>query len=66
MKTESEIKARIKKLETDYEHVLTGSVATLQINAPRALSQISAETTLATLYWFLDKEYKTKLKGIDR
>lgn len=65
MRTEKEIRERIKKLERDFKPILTGSVATIQVNAPRALSQISAETTLTNLYWVLGEQYKTKLRGID-
>jgi len=66
MKTEQEIKATIKKIKQDYNHVLTGSVATVTINAPRALMQLDAETTLNTLHWVLGTEYKSKLKGVDK
>lgn len=66
MKTQQEIKAQIKKIETDYEHVLTGSCATITINAPRALMQMDAETKLNTLHWVLGTSYKSKLKGVDR
>lgn len=63
MKTKEEIKARIREVELGYDHVLTGSLATIQINAPRALMQLKAESVLETLYWALGKEYKSKLKG---
>jgi hypothetical protein len=66
MKTENEIKANIKAIEQDYQHVLTGSLATIDINAPRALEQIAAESKLKALHWTLGTEYKTKLKGVDR
>jgi len=65
MKNEKEIRARISKIEKDYNHVLTGSLATIQINAPRALMQINAETSLSELYWVLGEKYKSKLVGID-
>ncbi len=63
MKTEKEIKAEIKKIEADYAHVLAGSIATIDINAPRALMQISAMRRLDALHWVLGTEYKSKLKG---
>jgi len=65
MKTKKGIMARITKIEKDYAHVLTGSLATIQTNAPRALMQISAETSLRELYWVLGEEYKSKLVGIN-
>lgn len=66
MKTKEEIESQIAKLEKDYEHVLTGSVATIQINAPRALMQMDAEAKLSTLHWVLGTKYISKLKGKDR
>jgi hypothetical protein len=66
MKTEKEVKAKIAEIEESYKHILTGSVATVAINAPRALEQIAAETKLITLHWLLGTQYKSKLKGVDR
>lgn len=66
MKTEKEIKAKIKQVEKDYAHVLSGSLATIGINAPRALMQLDAEKVLQTLHWVLGTTYKSKLKGVDR
>jgi len=66
MKTKEEVKAKIEEVEKNYSHVLTGSLATVFINAPRALEQVAAENRLATLHWILGKEYKSRLKGVDR
>ena len=66
MKTEQEIEEKIKELERDYKSILTGSAATIAINAPRAICQLSIETALQRLYWVLGKTYKSKLKSIDR
>jgi len=66
MKTEKEIKTAIKNLEADYKHVLNGSLATIAINAPRALEQIAAESKLTMLYWVIGKEFESKLVGTDR
>ncbi len=63
MRSETEIEKKIAQIETDYGHVLTGSVATIQINAPKALMQIEAETNLRALNWALGREFKSKLKG---
>ena len=65
MKTEAEIKANIAQLERDYAHVLEGSRATVQVNAPRALMQVSAQSRLEVLYWVLGGKYKSKLKGVN-
>jgi hypothetical protein len=65
MKTEKEIRDAIAKVNKDYEHVLTGTKATIQINAPRALMQIDAETKLNTLHWVLGERYKSKLEGVE-
>lgn len=65
MKTEKEIRNRIKKIENDYSHVLTGTLATITINAPRALMQLSAESRLEELYSVIGEKYQSKLKGID-
>lgn len=66
MKDKRAIEAEINRIATDNEHVLTGSLATVQINAPRALMQISAESRLATLYWVLGRKYVSKLKGVNQ
>ena len=65
MKTQKEIEDKIYEIGKSYAHVLTGSLATIEINAPRALEQIAAETKLRSLYWILNKQYKSKLKGIN-
>lgn len=66
MKTKEEIQARIKEVEERFSHVLTGSAATIVINAPRALQQVSSEAELTALYWAIGKKFKSKLKGVDR
>lgn len=65
MKTEAEIRAMIAKLENDYEHILTGSIATIAVNTPRALQQLASESELRTLYWVLGKQFKSRLKGVN-
>ncbi len=42
MKTRKQIKEEIKKAEKDYSHVLDCYPATVDVNAPRALMQLSA------------------------
>lgn len=65
MKTEAEIKAKIRDIESRYASVLTGSTATIAVNAPRALIQLDAQTRLQALHWVLGTEYKSKLKGVN-
>lgn len=65
MKTKEEIQAKIAEIKERDRQILTGSIATLHINAPRALMQLSAETKLKALYWVLGIDYKSKLKGTD-
>lgn len=66
MKTEAEVNRLIQEIESAYKHVLTGGLATVAVNAPRALEQVAAESKLQTLHWVLDTRYKTKLEGVDR
>lgn len=66
MKTQQEIRSKIKEIEDSYKHVLTGRLATIAVNAPRALEQIAAETKLQVLHWVLGSKFKSKLKGVDR
>jgi len=66
MKTQQEIEDKISEIEAGYKHVLTGSLATVAINAPRALQQLAVETQLQTMHWVLGTKFKSKLRGIDR
>lgn len=61
MRTEGEVKERIDDLEKSYDHILTGELSTVEINAPRALMQLSTEARLQELYWIIGKTYKSKL-----
>lgn len=65
MKSKKEVQRQIRELERAYKHVLTGSLATVQINAPRALEQVAAESKLAALYWVLGAKYQSRLRGVD-
>jgi len=61
IKTVSEIEAEIERIKEEAHHLLfEGSVATVDINAPRAIMQLEAETQLRTLYWVLGKNFKHK------
>lgn len=66
MRTKQEIEAKIKEVENIYNHVLIGSLATIQTNTPRALQQLEAEAILLALHWILGTKYKSKLKGVDK
>jgi hypothetical protein len=56
VRTEKEIKDKIKEIEGRYSHVLKGSMATVIENAPRALTQLSTTSLLSGLYFALGKE----------
>jgi hypothetical protein len=56
MRSEQEIKDKIQEVENSYHHVLTGSMATVVENAPRALMQLSATAKLDGLYFALGKK----------
>ena len=51
-----EIVKEIKRLEKDYNHVLSIPPATVFINAPRALMQLTATTRIEAMYWMLGKK----------
>lgn len=65
MKTEKEIRDEIADLEDVNRHVLKGSLATIQIDAPKALQQLAIESKLRMLYWVLGEKYVSKLKGVN-
>lgn len=65
MKTQAEIERQIRQIEYDNVHILTGSIATIQVNAPRALQQIAVESQLRALYWTIGRIFKSNLKGVD-
>ena len=65
-KTAKEIGERIAEIENEYAHVLTGSIATVTINAPRALQQVMYESELAALHWARGTVFTSKLKGVDK
>lgn len=56
MKTEKEIKARIKEVEESYCHILKGDMATIDVNAVRALMQIQTISLLDGLYFAIGKK----------
>jgi hypothetical protein len=65
MRTEKEIRDKIKDVENSYRHVLDGSMATIEENAPRALMQLSATSILDGLYFSIGEErpqYEHELK----
>ena len=64
MKTEKEIQEEIKKVTESYRHVLDCGLATIEINAPRALMQLAATEKLDTLYYILG-EKRPKFKCDD-
>lgn len=52
-KTEDEVRTQIATVTEHYRHVLDAGPATMEINAPRAIMQISAKCELDALYWVL-------------
>lgn len=65
MKSKKEIEQEIADIERTYEHILTGSMATVDVNAPRALQQISVHGQLKALHWVLGTKFQSKLKGVN-
>lgn len=60
MKKEKDIRILISQIKQDYEHVLKGSPATIQVNQPRAVMQIYAISRLEILYWVLGEVFQHK------
>jgi hypothetical protein len=56
MKTEPEIRERIIDITESNRHVLDCGPATVTINAPRALLQLAAKSTLDELYLVLGEK----------
>ena len=56
MRTEKEIREKIKKLTLVYKHILDCRAATVFNNAPRALMQVEAASQLDALYWTLGEK----------
>jgi len=56
MLSEKEVKGRIQELEKDNAHVLDVGPASVFINAPRALMQLSATSQLDALYRVIEVE----------
>lgn len=63
MKTEKDIRIRIAQIKQENEHLLSGSLATVDINAPRALGQIAVKKMLETLYWVIEENFAHQFKG---
>lgn len=53
MRSEAEIREKIKDVEKGYRHVLDGTMATVVENAPRALMQLFATSILDGLFFAL-------------
>lgn len=56
MKNEKEIREQIEKVIESYKHVLDCGPATVDINAPRALMQLTAVARLDALYWVIGEK----------
>jgi hypothetical protein len=64
MKTEQEIRNQISHVVDENKHLLNCYPATVEINSPRALMQLTASTQLDVLYWALG-EKRPKFKCDD-
>ena len=56
MVSEQKVVEKIEEITTDNEEILNCGLATVDINAPRALMQLTATTKLDMLYMVLQKE----------
>ena len=56
MKTEQEVRKEIEKFTEFNQHVLDCELATIDINAPRALMQLAATSGLKAFYCVLGEE----------
>lgn len=56
MKTEKQIRNMISKITEDNQNILDSGLATVDINAGRALMQLDTTTALNKLYWVLGEE----------
>jgi hypothetical protein len=56
MRTKKEVKAEIKRVISNAVNVLDRGPATVDVNAPLALFQLSAITALNYLYWVIDEK----------
>jgi len=56
MKTEAEVMQKIGEVISSNTHILDCKLASIDINAPRALMQLQSITALNYLYWFLGKK----------
>lgn len=56
MKSEKEIRERIAHITESNRHVLDCGPATVQVNAPRALCQLTTQTALDELYGILGEK----------
>ncbi len=63
MRSEKDIRIRIGQIKQDNSHLLEGSLATIPINAPRALSQVRIIALLESLYWVLGGNFNHTWKG---
>jgi hypothetical protein len=60
MKSEKDIRIRIAQIKQDNEHLLSGSLATVDINAPRALGQVAVCNQLGALLWVIGETFSHK------
>ena len=56
MKTEKEIREKIKDVTESYQHVLDCKLANVTENAPRALMQLQSTSILDALYFVIGEK----------
>ena len=51
MKSQKDIRIRIAQIKQENSHLLEGSPASVEVNAPRAIFQVRIIALLDSLYW---------------
>ena len=60
MKSEKDIRIRIAQIKQENSHLLEGSPASVEVNAPRAIFQVRTIALLDSLYWVLEENFQHK------
>ena len=63
MRSEKDIRIRIAQIKQENEHLFSGSLATVEINAPRALGQIAVVNQLQVLSWTIGETFNHEWEG---
>jgi hypothetical protein len=60
MKSQKDIRIRIAQIKQENSHLLEGSPASVEVNAPRAIFQVRTIALLDSLYWVLGENFQHK------